>query len=225
MNHFHIVWSIFTSIQIFSLIHCYLSTTPAPILSWAYFNTPAILFNKSDSVAVLNKRKWSLKIEKIKQNLNAIAEDFSLKKLVCIQGSPTLCQPFFPYKLHTQTFLAFQSKWALSLWWAPEEELCLNYYSAFRGRYSTKSELFELLIQMSSLFIHVTNFKITITNLNSNFCIYYLKSWYFLNNSLSNFLEEGSSTICAYSWYNLGMKNWNQKVRSGVSYYPTFHKT
>ena len=29
------------------------------------------------------------------------------------------------------------------------------------------SELFEPLIQMSSLFIHVTNFKITITNLNS----------------------------------------------------------
>ena len=31
VNHFHIVWSIFTSIQIFSLIHCYLCTTPAPI--------------------------------------------------------------------------------------------------------------------------------------------------------------------------------------------------
>ena len=45
------------------------------------------------------------------------------------------------------------------------------------------SKLFELLVQMSSLFIHVTNFKITITNLNSKFCIYYLKAWYFLNNS------------------------------------------
>ena len=33
------------------------------------------------------------------------------------------------------------------------------------------SELFELLNQMSSLFIHVTNFKITITNLNSKFFI------------------------------------------------------
>ena len=33
------------------------------------------------------------------------------------------------------------------------------------------SELFEILIQMSSLFIHVTYFKITITNLNSEFCI------------------------------------------------------
>ena len=113
VNHFHIVGSIFTSIQIFSLIHCYLSTTPAPILSWAYFNTPAILFNRSDSVAVLwlaatlariNKRKWSLKKEKIKQNLNAIAEDFSLKKLVYIQGSPALCQPFFPFKPHTKLF-------------------------------------------------------------------------------------------------------------------------
>ena len=87
------------------------------------------------------------------------------------------------------------------------------------------SELFELLIQMSSLFIHVTNFKITITNLNSKFCIYYLKSWHFLNNWVSNFLEERSSTICPSSPYNLGMNNWNQKVRSGVLYYTTFHKT
>ena len=86
-------------------------------------------------------------------------------------------------------------------------------------------ELFELLNQMSSLFIHVTNFKITITNLNSKFCIYYLKSWHFLNNWVSNFLEERSSTICASSPYNLGMKNWNQEVHSGVSYYTTFHKT
>ena len=120
MNHFHIVWSIFTNIQIFSLIHCYLSTTPVPILSWVYFNTPAILFNRSDSVATLakiNKRNWSLKKKKIKQNLHAIAEDFSLKKLVYIQGSLALCQPFFPYKPHTQTFLTFQPKWA------PEEEL------------------------------------------------------------------------------------------------------
>ena len=142
MNQFHIVWPIFISIQIFSLIHCYhLCTTPVPILSWAYFNTPAILFNRSDLVAVLwlvatlarkNKRKSLLKKEKIKQNLNAIAEDFSLKKLVYIQGSPAKCQPFFPYKPHTQTFLTFRSKWA------PEEVLYLNNNSAFRGRYSTK---------------------------------------------------------------------------------------
>ena len=86
-------------------------------------------------------------------------------------------------------------------------------------------ELFELLIQMSSLFIHMTNFKITITNVNSKFCIYYLKSCHFLNNWVFNFLEERSSTICASFPYNLGMKNWNQEVRSGVSYYTTFHKT
>ena len=86
------------------------------------------------------------------------------------------------------------------------------------------SELIELLIQMSSLCIHATNFKITIPNLNSKFRIYYLKSWHFLNNWVSNFLEERSSTICASSPYNLGMKNWNQEVRSGVSYYTTFHK-
>ena len=82
-----IMWSIFTSIQIFCLIHCYhLSTTPAPILSWAYFNTPAILFNRSESVAVLwlaatlakiNKRKSLLKNRKKQSKLNAIAENFS----------------------------------------------------------------------------------------------------------------------------------------------------
>ena len=170
--------------------------------------------------ARINKRKWSLKKEKIKQNLNAIAEDFSLKKIVYIQGSPALCQPFFPYKPHTQTFLTFQSKWA------PEEELCLNNNSAFRGRNSTKFWIiWIIIIQMSSLFIHVTNFKITIANLNSKFCIYYLKSCHFLNNWVSNFLEERSSIIRASSPYNFWMKNWNQEVRSGVSYYPTFHKT
>ena len=141
MNHLHIVWSIFTNIQIFSLVHCYLSTTPAPIFSWAYFNTLATLFNRSDLVTVLwlaatlsriNKRKWSLKKEKISQNVNAIAEDFSLKKIVYVQVSPALCQPFFSSKPHMQTILIFQSKWA------PEQELCLNNNLTFRGRYSTK---------------------------------------------------------------------------------------
>ena len=141
MNYFHVVWSIFASIQLLRLIHCFhLSTTLAPILSWAYFNTPAILVNRADSVGVLwlaatlagiNKREWSLKKEKIKQNLNAIAKDFSLKKLVYIQGFSALCQPFFFQKPHRQTLLKFQSKWA------PEEELCLNNKSAFSGQYST----------------------------------------------------------------------------------------
>ena len=89
------------------------------------------------------------------------------------------------------------------------------------------SELFELLIQIliqiSSLLIHMANFKITNTNLNSKFCIYYLKSWHFLNNWVSNFLEERGSTICASSPCNLGMKNLNQEVRSGDLL--TFHKT
>ena len=88
-------------------------------------------------------------------------------------------------------------------------------------------ELFELSIHISRLFIHVTNFKITITisNLNWKCCIYYLKSWHFLNNRVSYILEERSSTVCAYSPHNLGMRNWNQEVWSGVSYYTTFHKT
>ena len=120
---------------------------------------------------------------------------------------------------HTQTFLTFQSKWA------QRKNFVLIIIQLSEVGIEATSELFQLLIQMTSLFIHVTNFKITITNLNSKFCIYYLKSWHFLNNWVSNFLEERSSTICASSPYNLGMKNWNQEVRSGVSYYTTFHKT
>ena len=126
-------------------------------------------------------------------------------------------QSVFLNKSHTQTFLTLQSKRAR------EDELFLNNNSALRGRNSTK--FWIIVIQMSSLFIHITNFKITITNLNSKFCIYYLKPWYFLNNSVSNFLEERSSTICSSYSYNLGMKNWYLEVRSGVSYYTTFHKT
>ena len=126
-------------------------------------------------------------------------------------------QSVFLNKSHTQTFLTLQSKRAR------DDELFLNNNSALRGRNSTK--FWIIVIQMSSLFIHITNFKITITNLNSKFCICYLKSWHFLNNWVSNFLEERSSTICASSPYNFGMKKWNQEVRSGVSHYTTFHKT
>ena len=136
-----------------------------------------------------------------------------------IQGSPALCQPFFPYKLHTQTFLTFQSKRKVFI------IIVLIIIQLSKVDIQPSSELFELLIQVSSLFIHVANFKITITNLSLKFCIYYLKSWHFLNNWVSDFLEERSSTICASSPYNLGRKNWNQEVRSGVSYYTTFHKT
>ena len=161
-----------------------------------------------------------IKKRKNQSRLNAIADDFSFKKLVYIQGSPSLCQLMFPHKPHTQTFLKPQSKCS------PEQELCLTNNSVFRVRNSTKFWIFWIIvIQMSSLFIHVTNFKITITNLNSKFCIYYFKSWHFLNNWVSNLLEERSSAICASSPYNLGMKNWNQEVHSGVSYYTTFHKT
>ena len=111
-------------------------------------------------------------------------------------------QSVFLNKSHTQTFLTLQSKRAR------EDELFLNNNSALRGRNSTK--FWIIVIQMSSLFIHITNFKITITNLNSKFWIYDLKSWYFLNNWVSNFLEQRGSYNCASSSYNLGMKNWNQ---------------
>ena len=137
-----------------------------------------------------NQAKW-----------NVIAEDFSFKKFVYIQCSPALCQPFFSSKPHTQTFLTLQPKWG------PKEELCLNNNSTFRGRNSTKFWIIWIIvIQMSSLFIHITNFKITITNLNSKFWICYLKSWYFLNNWVSNFLEQKGSYNCASSLYNLGWR-------------------
>ena len=175
MNHFHIAWSISTSIQIFSPIHSYhLSTIPVLVLSGADFNTPAILFNTSALVTGLwlvatrartNKRKWSLKNWKNQAKLNTIAEDFYLKKFVYIQGSPALCRPFFPNK---QIFLTPQSTWAR------EEELFLNNNSAFRYRNSTK--FWIIVIQMFSLFVHSTNLKITITNLNSKFCVLLLPS-------------------------------------------------
>ena len=127
----------------------------------------------------------------------------ALRNLFIFNDTLLCVNHFFTNKPHTQTFLTLQSKWA------PEEELCLSDNSAFRGRNSTNWINWTIVTQISSLFIHITNFKITITNLNSKFCIYNLKSWYFLNDWVSDFLEERNLTICASS-YNLGMENWNQ---------------
>ena len=87
------------------------------------------------TLAKINKRKGSLKKGKLKLNLNANAED--LKKIVYIQGSSALCQPFFPYKPHTQTYLTFQSKWT------PEEEPCLNKIQPLEGDIKPSSKLFK----------------------------------------------------------------------------------
>ena len=146
------------------------------------------------TLARINKRKWSLKKEKIKQNLNAIAGDFSLKKIIYIQGSLLCVNHFF---LINDTHKLF---WYSSLNEPQRNKSVLIIIQLSEVHIQPSSESFELLIQMSSLFIHVTNFKITITNLNSKFCIYYLKSWHFLNNWVSNFLEERNSTICAWEW-------------------------
>ena len=148
----------------------------------------------------ISKRKWSLKEEKIKQNLSAIAEDFSLKKIVYIQGSPALFEPFFLINHRHKPF------WNSNLNEPQRRNFVLIITQLSEVDIQPSSELLELLIQMSSLFIHVNNFKITITNLNSKLCIYYLKSWHFIDNWVSNFLEERSWTICASSPYNLGMK-------------------
>ena len=134
--------------------------------------------------------------------------------------APLLCANHFSLINHTQKLF-----WHSNLNESQRKKFVLIIIQLSEVNIQPSSELFELLIQISSLFIHVTNFKITITNLNLKFCIYYLESWHFLNNWVSNFLEERSSTICTYSPNNLGMKNWNQDVQSGVSYYTTFHKT
>ena len=134
--------------------------------------------------------------------------------------APLLCANHFSLINHTQKLF-----WHSNLNESQRKKFVLIIIQLSEVDIQPSSELFELLIQISSLFIHVTNFKITITNLNLKFCIYYLESWHFLNNWVSNFLEERSSTICTYSPNNLGMKNWNQDVQSGVSYYTTFHKT
>ena len=119
-------------------------------------------------LARTNKRKWSLKKWRNYAKLSAIAEDFYLTNLlnlllVYIQGFPPLCQPFFPNKPHTQTFLTFQSKWAR------EEKLCLYNNPAFRDWTSTK--FWIIVMQMSSLFIHITNFLRTSVMLLQNFYI------------------------------------------------------
>ena len=132
--------------------------------------------------------------------------------------APLLCANHFFLKNHTRKFF-----WHSNLNEPQMKNFVLIIIQLSEVDIQTSSKLFELLIQKSSLFIHVTNFKIT--NLNSKFCIYYLKSWHFLNNWVSNFLEEKSSIISASSPYNLGMKNLNQEVRSGISYYTAFHKT
>ena len=136
---------------------------------------------------IIKNRKNQAKLMQ-RQKTSAFRNLFIIK-------APLLCANcFLPNKPLTQTFLTLQPKWVT------EKELSLNNNSTFRGRNSTKFWIIWIIIsQMSSAFIHVTNFKITITNLNSKFCIYYLKSCYFLSNGVSNFLEERISTICASS--------------------------
>ena len=128
-----------------------------------------------------------------------------------IFNAPLLCANHFFLINHTPTLF-----WHLNLNEPQRKNFVIIIIQLSVVDIQPSSELFELLIQMSRLFIHVTNFKITITNLNSKFCIYYLKSWHFLNNWASNFTEERSSTICASYPWNLGMNNWNQKVPYGA---------
>ena len=120
----------------------------------------------------------------------------SARRKLFIFKAPLLCANHFFLINHTQKLF-----WHSNLNEPQRKNFVLMIIQLSEVDIWPSSELFELLIHMSSLFIHVTNFKITITNLNLKFCIYYLKSWNFLNNWMSNFLEEGSSTICTSSTY------------------------
>ena len=88
-----------------------------------------------------------------------------------IQGSPPMCQPFFPKKPHRQTFLTLQSKWAR------EEKLCLYNNLPVRGRNSAK--FWTIVMQMSSVFFYMTNFLRTST----------ISIQIFSNDLVSNFLK------------------------------------
>ena len=102
--------------------------------------------------------------------------------LVYIQSFPPLCQPFFPNKPHTLTVQTFQSKWAR------EEKLCLYNNSVFRGRNSTK--FWIIVIQMSGLFSHITNFLRTSRMPVQNFYILLLSYiLIFPNNWVSTYFK------------------------------------
>ena len=118
--------------------------------------------------------------------------------ILFIFKAPLLCANHFSVINHTRKLF-----WHSNLNEPQRKKFVLIIIQLSEVGIQPSSELFELLIQLSGLLIHVTNFKITITNLNSKFCIYYFKSWHFLNKWVSNFLEERSSTICASSPYDL----------------------
>ena len=74
-------------------------------------------------------------------------------------------------------FLTLKTVLTLQYKWAQEEELCLNNNSAFRGRNSTR--FWVTVMQISSLFIHITNFLRTANPIQTSASYYYLKHWYF----------------------------------------------
>ena len=145
------MWSIFTSIQIFKS-HSLLVSFHDPSNNFARsilyysgnllntFGLVPILWLAA-TLARINKRKRTLKKWKNQAKLNTIAEDankynscMTSERLMHVQFTScvyraALCQPFFPNKPHTQTFLTLQSELAA------DEELCLNNNSALRGRF------------------------------------------------------------------------------------------
>ena len=137
------------------------------------------------TLARTNKRKWLLKKWRNQAKLNAIAEDFYFNKFVkftiCLYSRLPYSVPIiFPNKPHTQYFLTLQSKRAR------EEKLSLYNNSAFSNPDSTK--FWIIVMQISSLFIHITNFLRTSTIPIQNFCILLLPPiLMFSNNRVSTF--------------------------------------
>ena len=99
------------------------------------------------------------------------------KNLFIFKASP-LCANHFFFKNHTRKLY-----WNSNLNEPQRKNFVLIISQLSAVGIQLISELFELLIQMSSLLIHVTNFRIAISNLNSKFYIYYLKSWHYLKSS------------------------------------------
>ena len=85
--------------------------------------------------------------------------------------APLLCANHFFIINHTRKLF-----WYSNLNEPQRKNFALTIIQLSEVDIQPSSELFQLLIQMSSLFINVTNFKITIINLSSKFYIYYIKS-------------------------------------------------
>ena len=156
------------------------------------------MFNTSASVAVLwlattlartNKRKWSLKKKKRRGNqakLSAIAEDFYFNKFVkfttCLNSRLSSSVPTIFFLINYRRKLFWHSNLN-----EPERKNFV-FIITFRGRNSTM--FWIIVMQMYSLFIHITNSLRTSTIPIQNVYILLLpRVLIFSNNWVSTFFK------------------------------------